>query len=226
MKKIILSIISILVICVAVIIINFIIVEKNASVISKGKPIIKNNETKQALLVIDIQEGLTGKLATSDSYQINSEELISNVNQIADSSVKKNIPVIYVKNEISNFLINILNSSLAKGSAGAELDSRLNLVSDYIINKEKGDAFSNSRLDSILVKNEINKLVFMGLDLAYCINSTIQAAENRNYDICLISDAVLSESDSLKNEMLHKFKQSGYEIISGREYLERLDLLL
>ena len=223
MKKIIFTIISVIVVCVAIIIVNFIIVEKSSSETLRGKPIVKNNAAKKALLVIDIQEGLTGKLAANDDYVIKSDELIANINQIADSSAGKNIPVIYVKNEISNFLINILNSSLAKGSPGAELDSRLKVVSNHVINKEKKDAFSNLLLDSILIKNEVNKLVFTGLDLAYCINSTIEAAQNRNYDICLITDAVLSETNSLKNEMLNKFRQSGCEIISSKEYLERIN---
>ena len=223
MKRILLSILSILVLCIVIIVINFLIFQKNSKVISKGNPIIKSNTTKQALLVIDIQEGLTGKMATSDEYLSKSDELITNVNQIVDSLVRKDIPVIYVKNEISNFLINILNSSLAKGSPGAEFDSRLNVVSNYIINKDKGDAFSNSLLDSILIKKGINKLVFAGLDLAYCVNSTIAAAKNRNYDICILNDAVLSKSDSLKNEMLYKFKQSGYEILSSKEYLDKMN---
>ena len=223
MKKIILSIVSILVICIAIIVINFFIFQKNSRVISQGKPIIKYDTIKQALLVIDIQEGLTGKLATNDDYLGNSDELIRIINQIVDSLGKTDIPVIYVKNEISNVLINLLNSSLAKGSPGSELDSRLNVVSNYIINKEKGDAFSNPLLDSLLIKKEINKLVFVGLDLAYCVNRTIEAANNRNYNICIINDAVLSESDSLKNEMLDKFKQSGYEILSSEEYLENIN---
>ena len=67
-------------------------------------------------------------------------------------------------------------------------------------------------------------MVFVGLDLAYCVNCTIEAANNRNYDICLINDAVLSETDSLKNEMLNKFRQSGYEIISSKEYFENINL--
>jgi nicotinamidase/pyrazinamidase len=224
MKKIIFSIISFLVLCIAIIVINFIIVEKNSSVVSKGNQIIKKDTTKQAVLVIDIQEGLTGKLATNDDYLIKSDGLITNINLITDSSAGKNIPIIYVKSEITNFLINILNNSLAKGSPGAELDSRLKVVSGFIITKEKEDAFSNSILDSILIKNDINKLVFLGLDLAHCVNSTIEAANNRNYDICLISDAVLSKSDSLKNEMLNKFRQSGYEIISSKEYLKNISL--
>jgi len=42
------------------------------------------------------------------------------------------------------------------------------------------------------VKKEINKLVFVGLDLAYCVNRTIKTVNNRKYEICIISDAVLS----------------------------------
>ena len=140
-------------------------------------------------------------------------------------SSRYNIPIIYVKNEISNPLINILNNTLAKGSPGAELDSRLKIASDYIINKNKADAFSNPILDSILIKNNINKLVFTGLDLAQCINSTILAAVNRKYKICLISDAVITNPDSLKNGILEKFKQSGFEIISSEEYIKRINYL-
>lgn len=223
MKKIIATILSVLLLIIVIFTANFFIAERNASVISTGKPIVKEELVKQALLVVDIQEGLTGKLAASDEYSSNSDELIGNVNKIIESSAAKNIPVIYVKNEISNLLINMMNNSLAKGSPGAELDNRLKVVSNYIINKEKKDAFSNLMLDSILVKYHVNKLVLIGLDLAYCINNTIQAAVNRNYDICIIKDAVLSESDSLKSEMLSKFAQSGYEIISCEDYFSRLN---
>jgi len=222
MKKIIISIISIFVLSISILIINYILVERSQSEISQGKPIIQKDPIKQAVLVIDIQEGITGKASTDDFFISKSEMLIKIVNHILDSSARYNIPIIYVKNEISNPLINILNNSLAKGSHGAELDSRLKIVSDYIINKDKGDAFSNPLLDSILIKNGINKLVFTGLDLAQCVNSTILAAVNRNYKICLISDALITNPDSLKNGILEKFQQSGYEIITSNEYFKSI----
>jgi nicotinamidase/pyrazinamidase len=223
MKKTIIVTVSILALCILILLVNYVVVEKNASQISEGKRIIQQETKKPAVLVIDIQEGITGPSSTSDVFVVHSEELIRVVNRIIDSSARSNIPVIYVKNEITNPLINILNSSMAKGSPGAELDSRLRIVSEYIINKDKSDAFSNSLLDSILIRNEINKLVFTGLDLALCVNSTILAAANRNYDICLISDALTSQyPDSLKQDMLEKFKQRGCEIISSGEYYRSL----
>lgn len=219
MKKIIISIVSIPVLFVLILVINYMIFQHIAVQISKGEPITQKDTVKQALLVVDIQEGTTGKYSDYEYYMMKSEELINTINLLADSSVKNNIPVIYIKNEITNFLINILNDTYAPGSPGSKFDARLNIVSDIIINKDKSDAFSNSALDSFLIKNEINKLVFTGLDLAHCVNSTIVAAENRKYKICLISDAVLAKSDSLKKVSLDEFKQSGIEVISSNEYL-------
>ena len=222
MKKIIISVLSIVVFCILVLVVNYIIVVRSSSKISIGKPIIQRDLIKRAVLVIDIQEGLTGKFSSIDYLISNSEKLINVVNQITDSSSRNSIPIVYIKNEISNPLINILNNSMEQGSPGAELDTRLKLVSDYIISKDKGDAFSNPLLDSILIKNDINVLVFTGLDLAECVNSTILAAANRNYKICVISDAVITESDSLKNSILEKFKQSGFEVITSDEYFEKI----
>jgi len=222
MKKIITSVVSVLVLSFLILVVNYIIVDKYQSQISEGEPIVQKDTIRKAVLVIDIQEGITGKRATDDYYILKSDELIRNINRVADSSARNHIAVVYVKSEISNFLINILNSSLAKGGFGAQFDSRLKVVSDLIINKDKSDAFSNPSLDSILIKNDINKLVFAGIDLAECVNSTILAAANRKYRICVISDAVLSKSDSLKNVTLDKFKHSGFEIITSNEYFESI----
>ena len=220
MKKIIISIVSILILFILVLVINYMIFQHTAVQISKGEPITQKDTVKQALLVIDIQEGTTGNYSDNDYYIMKSQELINTINLLADSSVKNNIPVIYIKNEITNFLINILNDTYAPGSPGSKLDARLNMVSDIIINKDKSDAFSNSALDSFLIKNEINKLVFTGLDLAHCVNSTIVAAENRKYNICLISDAVSAKSDSLKKAKLDEFKLRGIKVIPSNEYFE------
>jgi nicotinamidase/pyrazinamidase len=222
MKKIIIAIISVPLLIILILAINFFIFQKTAVQVSKGSPISQKDTIKQALLVIDIQEGTTGSYSDEDYYQSKAEDLIRTINQIADSSARYNIPVVYIKNEIHNFLINILNDTYAPGSPGAKLDGRLKVVSEIILNKDRGDAFSNPALDSLLIKNEISKLVITGLDLAHCINSTIMAAKNRNYNISLISDAVLAKSDSLKDVWLDKFNQSGIEVVPSSNYFDNI----
>ena len=211
---------SVLVLIILILVINYIIFQNTVTEISEGEPITQKDTIKQALLVIDIQEGTTGNYSDYEYFMKKSEEIINTINLVADSSVKSQIPVIYIKTVLHNFLINILNDTYAPESLGSKLDARLNLVSDNIFSKEKADAFTNPALDSFLVKNEINKLVFTGLDLTGCVNYTILAADNRNYKICLISDAVLAKSDSLTQAKLDEFNQKGFEIISSSEYYE------
>ena len=100
MKKVILSIVLILILCFLVLFVNYYIFQKTVTKISQGQSIIQNEIKNRAVLVIDVQESITGRLSTNDYYITNSEELIAKINQIADSSAQHDIPVIYSKSEI------------------------------------------------------------------------------------------------------------------------------
>jgi nicotinamidase-related amidase len=218
MKKIFLWIVVVLLLVIIVLGGNLIIFEKNGLKVSKGSPIEKYPKENSALLVIDIQEYTTGKMADNESYIKASDSLIKKLNRIIDSAFVRNIPVIYVRSEVSNVLVNLLNNSLAKESKGVVLDKRLNLVSDYTITKQREDAFSNPRLDSVLIKHKVNKLYVTGLDAAHCVKSTMQAAQNRGYKVIAINDAILAVSDSLKTKMLGEYNASKFNIINSAEF--------
>lgn len=223
MKKIIIWIVVIVLFVVIILGGNLIIFERNGLKVSKGVPISTYPTENPALLVIDIQEYTTGKLAEMECYSKASDSLIRKVNQMIDSAVMSKIPIIYVRSEVSNVLVNLLNNSIAKGSEGVALDKRLNVVSDYIIPKQREDAFSNPQLDNILVQQHINKLYVTGLDAAHCVKSTMQAAKNRGYKVLAINDAILAQSDSLKTKMLAEYKSCKIEIISSSEFLNSHD---
>lgn len=223
MKKIIIWIVVIVLFVVIILGGNLIIFERNGLKVSKGVPISTYPTENPALLVIDIQEYTTGKLAEMECYSKASDSLIRKVNQMIDSAVMSKIPIIYVRSEVSNVLVNLLNNSIAKGSEGVALDKRLNVVSDYIIPKQREDAFSNPQLDNILVQQHINKLYVTGLDAAHCVKSTMQAAKNRGYKVLAINDAILAQSDSLKTKMLAEYKSGKIEIISSSEFLNSHD---
>ncbi len=222
MKKIILAIASIIVLFILILAVNYFIFFQTVNEVSQGKPIVQKDTINLALMVIDIQEATTGNYSDNEYYMKKSDKIINTINILADSSAINQIPVIYIKTVLHNYLLNILNDMYAPNNPASKLDARLNVVSDNIFEKDKADAFSNPALDSILVKNEINKLVFTGLDLNGCVNYTILAADNRNYKISLISDAILAKSDSLKLVKLDEIKQSGFEVISSNEYFEAI----
>lgn len=222
-KKILLWSLLAIILVIGVLFINLKVVEKRGAIVTKGTPIENYQSNNSALIVIDIQEYTTGVVSINEVFKKRAENLIQKVNRIIEKSVELGIPVIFIYSEISNPLINLINNSAAVGSLGAQLDSRLTIVSDYIIPKEKQDAFSNPKLDSILIQKEISSLFVVGLDAAHCVNSTIEGARNRGYNVVAISDAIISDPDTVKNQMLKEYASKGVEILSTEKLLTELN---
>ena len=107
---------------------------------------------------------------------------------------------------------------MKKGTVGTQIDSRIHLVSEYIFPKEKKDSFSNPELDNFINKHQISRLYFVGLDEAHCVKNTISAALNRGYEIFVIEDALISETEDLKKEMIEDYKKNGVKIINSSVY--------
>ena len=186
----------------------------DAAEVSTSNPISRYGIAYSAILIIDIQEGTTGNSSILDSYKQKSAELIKNVNTVITYADSLRIPVLYIKQETENCLLNLVSdNALAKGYSGSELDVRLKKVSNHIFPKQKMDAFSNPDLDKFLIERCITNLFVVGLDAAFSLNLTVFAAQNRGYVIYIIEDAVLSVIPSLKYEMLQEFKTSGMNVI-------------
>lgn len=191
------------------------------SSISKGKPIARYQKPATALLVIDIQGGTIGPQSIDDYYQEHAEELIANVNRVISVADSLQMPVIYITQETTNWLLNFFTGNIyARGFPGSRLDGRLKLVSGRHLPKQKMDSFSNPELDDFLTGNQVGKIIVVGLDAAFCVNRTVFAARNRGYEVEIISDAILSGSDSKKREMIGKFKSAGITLLSLAEFLE------
>jgi nicotinamidase/pyrazinamidase len=212
-KKIIFGIIGAIVLFAIILFVNLVIVGKYESIITKGQPIGNYGVDKCALLVIDIQEATTGDVSMYPFFKKNSEDLINNINQVTESFKIQNFPVIYVRSEITNPLVNLLNNSYAKGQPGARNDNRMKIVSHLEVVKKGKDSFRHTNLDSLLISNKVNELYIVGLDAAECVNATIEAAQNRHYIVNLIDEAVLSKTKERKDSMLAVFRDRGVRII-------------
>jgi len=224
-KKIIFGIIGTIILFVVIVVVNLIIVGKNESIISKGQPVKICCGHNYALLVIDIQEATTGDVSMYPFFKMNSDALIKNINQIAEIFKNQNIPVVYVRSEITNPLVNLVNNSYAKGHPGAQFDKRLKIVSDLEVVKKYKDSFRKTNLDGILASNQVNELYIVGLDAAECVNGTVEAAQNRNYKVNLIEEAILSKSEEMKDSMIVNFKGRGVRIINMDSIMINIDTL-
>lgn len=211
--KMILWFVSALVFLVLILAVNLYFFVRNEKVVSEGKPIANYSTNHPALLVVDIQEVITGKSSIYPGLQKKSEVLIKHINRVIDSFQVHHYPIIYVRSEIANPLINVLNDSYAKGSEGVQYDPRLNVVSDLEVIKTGQDSFRKTKLDEILTHNKVNELYLVGLDAAECVNTTVAAAQNRNYKVNLIREAVISKTRRATDSMMVSFRNRGVHLV-------------
>jgi nicotinamidase-related amidase len=119
---------------------------------------------------------------------------------------------------VVNPLLNLLNSTLARRSGGSALDKRLTIDSGIVVTKRKNDAFNKTELDRVLRKNSVGRLVLVGLDAGHCVLSTVQAAQNRDYRVSVIREAVIARTDAEKTEALNRFRSMGVEVANLDSY--------
>ncbi len=220
-KKIIFGIIGTIILFILIVVVNLVLLFKNESIVSKGQPVQNYNKKNCALLVVDIQEVITGGLSIYPSFQEKSELLIQNINQAIDSFKTYNYPVVYIRSEINSPFINLINSSYAKGSPGVQYDKRLKIVSNIEVVKTGKDSFRKTNLDAILTQNKVNELYIVGLDAAECVNATVEASQNRKYKVNIIKEAAISKSRSKTDSMMVCFQNKGVGIVN----LDSLNLI-
>lgn len=199
---------------VGILIVNLVIFNITASKVTEGVPIENRDPERVALLVIDIQEGTTGSISVTKAYVRQSEALIASVNNLVADAVGKGWKLIWVRSEVSNPLLNVLNSTLAKGTVGAELDKRLDTSVGEVVVKKKNDSFLNTPLDSILEEEGIGRLVIAGLDAEHCVLTAIQAATNRGYALSVFKETVIAKEENVMAEMLETYNEMGVAVQS------------
>jgi nicotinamidase-related amidase len=217
MKKIVLSILSVVVVLGVMLFAYMGYFFKQQGVISQGQPIVRGEIDNPALLVIDIQEGITGKLASSYTRGLarQSGPFIQTVNAAIEKAQLLNMPVIYIRQENTDKIINFLTGGkmLKEGTASTALDARVKVVPGTTFIKYQGDSFSNPELDAFLQDQQINHLYMTGLSATQCVHRTIKAAVQRNYAVTAISDALISSTKEKKAAVLKEYKQEGVELI-------------
>lgn len=113
---------------------------------------------KEALVVIDIQNDITK----------NYKEVIDRINLAIDRAVQKNMFVVYIKHNN----LSAGTRTFKPDTKGAELVPEMNVVSDYIFLKTKGNALTSEAFADFIAKNEIGSFYITGADATACVKST------------------------------------------------------
>lgn len=155
---------------------------------------------KKALVVIDIQNDITK----------NYKEIIDNINGAINWAAKNGIHVVYIRHEN----LSAGTRTFKPDTRGAELAPDLNIISENIFTKYKGNALSSEAFADFINNNEIRDFYIAGADAAACVKSTCFNLRKADYGVTVLSDCITSYDKRKIDEMLLYYKSKGCKIIS------------
>jgi nicotinamidase-related amidase len=127
-----------------------------------------------ALLVVDVQNDVVDDAHERDA-------VVANIATLVERARHEQVPVVWVQHE---------DDELKAGTDGWEIVGELTRNDDEpLVSKSYGDAFEDTRLESVLAGLEVGRLVVVCAQTDACIRATLHGAFVRGYDTPLVSDA-------------------------------------
>ena len=134
---------------------------------------------RKALLVIDMQKGSF----TEATPRHNTEGVLQIINSLAAAFRAKSWPVLFIQHDGST-----MNEFVPLTTEWELLDDLQIDNNDIRIDKYANDVFYRSELGQKLNALAINELVITGCATDFCVESTIQSAVSRDYNVTVIED--------------------------------------
>ncbi len=139
------------------------------------------NRPNVALLVVDVQKGVVEGAPGRDA-------VVANIGSLVEKARVEQVPVVWVQHS---------DEGLRKGSDDWRIVPELTPdATEPLIEKNYGDSFENTNLESILSDLAVGRLVVVGAQTDACIRSTLHGAFARGYDATLVSDAHTTEDQT------------------------------
>ena len=136
------------------------------------------NRPNTALLVVDVQRGVVEGAHGRDA-------VVANVGSLVEKARREQVPVVWVQHS---------DEQLARGSDDWRIVPELSPDdAEPLVEKNYGDAFEDTTLETVLSGLGIGRLVVVGAQTDACIRSTLHGALVRGYDATLVSDAHTTE---------------------------------
>ena len=150
---------------------------------------------REALLVIDVQEGL---FSIPGLEMHEPTQFLSRVSQLIARARSSSIPVIYTQ------YCGPPGGPLESGSIGGRIHSAIApSAGDLVIKKDDSDAFLRTELQAELENLSVTTLVVCGMQSEFCVDSTCRSAYGLGYEVRLVRDAhTTANSPSLSAEQI------------------------
>ena len=159
-----------------------------------------------ALVIIDIQNDMTK----------NYKEIIHHINDSIAWAVRSGVPVVYIR----HYNLSAGTRTFKPDTLGSELAADLNIVSDHIFTKTKGNVLTSEEFTDFVDKNEICEFYIAGGDAVACIKSSTYNLKKANYKVNVLSDCITSYDKRKIDEMLDYYERKGCKLICSKDLLD------
>ena len=133
----------------------------------------------KALLIIDMQKGSF----TPPAVRFDTDGVVTRINQLSDMFRRSGYPVIVIQQDGS-----AANAFVPHTEEWELLDNLKVESTDVYIDKYANDCFYNSQLGQKLEQLNVNELYITGCATDFCVESTIQSALAKDYNIVAVKD--------------------------------------
>jgi nicotinamidase-related amidase len=182
---------------------------------------MKQENKNMALLVMDVQSNIVGRLEKGNEY-------VEKVTAAVAAAHKSEIPVIYVVVGFRAGLpeVGARNKSFSalKGSMGASMvDPRPTIEpveGDVVVVKRRVSAFTGSDLEVILRAKEIKHIVLAGISTSGVVLSTVREASDKDYQITVLGDLCADFDPEVHSVLMEKVLPRQADVIMGGEWMK------
>jgi nicotinamidase-related amidase len=171
------------------------------------------DKSKTALVVIDLQKGVTAQ----PSRPYTAQEVIANAAELVNAIRRNNMPVFLVHVQMTKeTMLNVISDQTFSRPQPASPDwaefvpELTPTPSDIVITKRQWGAFYGTDLDLQLRRRKIDTIVLCGISTDFGVESTARFAYEYGYQQIFAEDAMASRSDEQHNAAINFiFKRIG-----------------
>jgi nicotinamidase-related amidase len=186
-----------------------------------------NLVSKQALLVMDLQNGIVERVA-------NDPNLIERLQEAIATARKASMPIIYVVvkfrkdfPEVSprNKAFAMLKAGgfpLQEGNPIVEIhESVAPQPNDLVVTKRRVGAFSGSDLEVVLRAQGIDHITLTGIATSGVVLSTLRAAADMDYGITVLSDCCADKDEEVHRVLTEKVFPMQADVMTAKEWSQK-----
>lgn len=168
---------------------------------------------KKAFIVIDLQNDYLWEKRKA-MFTYDSAKLTGNVNSAIRSYKDQGYDIIYIKHILPRILWGAGFS--IRGTEGAELYDKLDVVSDLCFEKNRSDTYTAKAFREHMEKAGYDEVVLCGLDECGCVGATAKGAARTGIKVKMLENCIGSRFPQAKIlKMREQLAKAGVEYIKA-----------